>query len=175
MMNYGIALGSNLGDRLAHLRAAVREVLRRVPGSAVTTASPVYETAPVDCPEGSPGFLNAVVEFRIDLSPLELLKVTRQIEADLGRPNAHDHHAPRTVDLDLLYADQTQLNHPDLALPHPRMTQRRFVLQPLAVIRPDLQLPGPEKTCTIREWLEALDSGEPPLQIHQQVWLPEVP
>jgi 2-amino-4-hydroxy-6-hydroxymethyldihydropteridine diphosphokinase len=168
-MKYGIALGSNLGERLDNLRRAVRSLLQRVPGSRVIAASAVYETDPVDCPPGSPGFLNAAIELEADIQPLDLLQRTQAIEAALGRPNEHEHHAPRTVDLDLLYADAVVLNHPDLILPHPRMAQRRFVLQPLADIRPDLLLPGED--LSVREILAQLPtSDEPPPRVYAAQW-----
>lgn len=169
-MKYGIALGSNLGDRLENLRQAVASLLQRVPGSGVIAASAVYETDPVDCPPGSPGFLNAVIELEAELQPLDLLQHTRAIEAALGRPNEHEHHAPRTVDLDLLYADAVVIDHPDLTLPHPRMTQRRFVLQPLADIRADLRLPGEDRS--VQEILARLPtSDEPPPRVYALDWL----
>jgi 2-amino-4-hydroxy-6-hydroxymethyldihydropteridine diphosphokinase len=140
-MRYGIALGSNLGDRLGCLRKAVEEIVMRINRALLVAAAPVYETAPVDCAPGTPSFYNSVIEIEADAEPLEVLHSLQCIEADLGRPNAHLHHAPRTVDLDILYADDFVMNHADLTLPHPRMTQRRFVLRPLADIRPDLVLP----------------------------------
>ncbi len=142
-MRYGIALGSNLGDREWNLREAVRLLLTTVePAPVLTASAPVYETAPVDCPEGSQNFLNTVVELEWDGQPLSLLRAMLAIEEQLGRPNAHAHHAPRTVDLDMLYADDVVMNEPELTLPHPRLAQRLFVLEPLAAIRPDLVLPG---------------------------------
>jgi 2-amino-4-hydroxy-6-hydroxymethyldihydropteridine diphosphokinase len=169
-MIYGIALGSNLGDRMHHLQEAVR-LLRMVhPTLILRAAAPVYETDPVDCPEGSQPFYNTVIEVGCDLAPLDLLREMRAIEVKLGRPAAHGHHAPRTVDLDMLYAGDTVLEHPDLILPHPRMTLRRFVLQPLADIRPQLVLPGDARR--IAQHLDALQSNEPPLRIAQRDWLP---
>lgn len=169
-MKYGIALGSNLGDRLENLRQAVVSLLQRVPGSHVIATSAVYETDPLDCPPGSPGFLNAAIELEAELQPLDLLRHTRAIEAALGRPNEHEHHAPRTVDLDLLYADAVVMDHPDLTLPHPRMTQRRFVLQPLADIRAELRLPGEGRS--VQDILALLPtSNEPPPRVFALHWL----
>lgn len=170
-MIYGIALGSNLGDRMHHLQEAVRHLIMVHPTLILRAAAPVYETEPVDCPEDSQAFYNTAVEVSCDLAPLELLRKMRDVEVKLGRPAEHGHHAPRTVDLDLLYADDATLQHPDLILPHPRMTRRRFVLQPLADIRPDLLLPG--QGLTIRELLEALQSDEPPLRRVRALWLPQ--
>lgn len=141
MARIGISLGSNLGDRLAHLREAVAR-LGPVREGGHLLRSPVYETDPVDCPPGSGAFCNAVVEIESSLAPLELLAFTQSIERDLGRPAVRDRNAPRTIDLDLLYYDQLVLDEPGLVLPHPRMLQRAFVALPLAAIRPDLVSPS---------------------------------
>jgi 2-amino-4-hydroxy-6-hydroxymethyldihydropteridine diphosphokinase len=137
MARVGISLGSNLGDRIVHLRSAI-ERLSPVRLSEHLLLSPVFETEPVDCPEGSGAFYNAVIEIETDLAPLELLAATQAIERALGRPEVRAVNAPRTLDLDLLYYDDLSLEAPGLLLPHPRMFQRAFVLKPLAAIRPDL-------------------------------------
>jgi 2-amino-4-hydroxy-6-hydroxymethyldihydropteridine diphosphokinase len=167
-MNFGIALGSNLGDRLHHLQSALGATLRLVPGAQLLAAAPVYETSPVDCPPGSQSFFNTVIEIAADVEPLKLLQELRRIETELGRPNAHEHHAPRTVDLDLLYAGDVAMRQPELTLPHPRLHQRRFVLQPLADIRPELLLPG--HTQNVAALLAALVSPEPPLRLVTGDW-----
>jgi len=137
MARVGISLGSNLGDRLAHLRAAVAR-LDEVRSTSHRLVSPIFETEPVDCPPGSGAFYNAVVEIETDLAPLDLLAATQAIEGELGRPALHEINAPRSVDLDLLYYGDHVLDLPGLVLPHPRMFVRPFVLKPLAAIRPDL-------------------------------------
>jgi 2-amino-4-hydroxy-6-hydroxymethyldihydropteridine diphosphokinase len=137
MARVGISLGSNLGDRIVHLRSAI-ERLSPVRLSEHLLLSPVFETEPVDCPEGSGAFYNAVIEIETDLAPLELLAATQAIERALGRPEVRAVNAPRTLDLDLLYYDDLSLEAPGLLLPHPLMFQRAFVLKPLAAIRPDL-------------------------------------
>lgn len=172
LTHYGIALGSNLGDRLNNLQQAVEQLLQAQPSAKIIAAAPLYETAPVDCPEGSQAFYNTVFEIAIDLEPLGMLRQIQSLEAFLGRPSEHEHHVPRTVDLDILYADKAVLQHPELILPHPRMTQRRFVMQPLADIRPELILPT--ETYNIAKLLAALDSHEPPLRFVQKEWLPEI-
>jgi 2-amino-4-hydroxy-6-hydroxymethyldihydropteridine diphosphokinase len=141
MARVGISLGSNLGDRIVHLRSAI-ERLSPVRLSEHLLLSPVFETEPIDCPEGSGAFYNAVIEIETDLAPLELLAATQAIERALGRPEVRAVNAPRTLDLDLLYYDDLSLEAPGLLLPHPRMFQRAFVLKPLAEIRPDLVPPG---------------------------------
>jgi 2-amino-4-hydroxy-6-hydroxymethyldihydropteridine diphosphokinase len=168
-MNFGIALGSNLGDRLRNLQAAMQEIMRVTPRTQLRAVAPLYETDPVDCPAGSQTFLNTVVEIDAHVAPLVLLQELRRIEVLAGRPSIHEHHAPRTLDLDLLYADNMVLSHPDLTLPHPRLHERRFVLQPLADIRPALILPG--QTESVLGLLNGLDSPEPPLRLLAREWL----
>lgn len=141
-MRCGIALGSNLGDRLAHLRAGKAAVAPLHTGSAAPRVSPVYETEPVDCEPGTAPYLNAVMEIETDAEPLALLRALQQIERAEGRPAEHGRNASRTLDLDLLYAGETTLRSAELTLPHPRLSERRFVLQPLVDIRPELLLPG---------------------------------
>jgi 2-amino-4-hydroxy-6-hydroxymethyldihydropteridine diphosphokinase len=160
-MEYGIALGSNLGDRLGVLREAV--ALMRGAGVAVLAASRVYETEPVDCPEGSGAFLNAVVVGDSLLEPRALLRELQGIEVRLGRPSGHGFHEPRTVDLDILYAGERVVREDGLELPHPRLGERRFVLEPLADVRPGLVLPGFE--LSVGELLRRLTSDEPPLRV----------
>ena len=163
---YGIALGSNLGDRLDKLKQAVAAIVSLSPKMRLISTAPVYETEPVDCPEGSQSFCNTVIEVEAPFEPLELLKRLRAIEAKLGRPNEHRYHEPRTVDLDILYAGQVLINHPELVLPHPRMTQRRFVMEPLAAFRPALLLPGCD--VDVRTLLAHLTTDEAPLRIIAQ-------
>lgn len=168
MARAGIALGTNLGDRLAHLRAARDRLVSRSPDPASLLQAPIYQAAPVDCPDGSPDFYNTVIELEIDLSPLELLHQTRVIERQLGRSAGAPRNAPRVIDVDLLYLGMERLDSELLTLPHPRLGQRRFVLQPLADIRPSLVLPG--HPGTIAERLRELDSSEPPLTVVRGGW-----
>jgi 2-amino-4-hydroxy-6-hydroxymethyldihydropteridine diphosphokinase len=164
----GIALGSNLGNRLANIQIA-RDVLRTLaaPGTPFLQA-PIYQTAPVGCAEGSPEFYNTAVSFEYAGTPFDLLDRTQEIEARLGRISKSERNAPREIDVDLLYFGQERLNTGALMLPHPRLTQRRFVLQPLGDIQPDLILPGDLRT--IRSHLEILDSTESPLVLVETNW-----
>ena len=162
----GLALGSNLGNRLAHLRDA-RDRLRQLSKGPLLQA-PIYQTAPVACPDGSPDFYNTVVEIRFDSSPRDLLASALDIEAALGRDRSAGPNAPRTIDIDLLYFGDERIADPDLELPHPRLTSRRFVLQPLADIRPGLILP--DDASTIAGHLAHLDSDEPKLVLVQAAW-----
>ncbi|MEI8038494.1 MAG: 2-amino-4-hydroxy-6-hydroxymethyldihydropteridine diphosphokinase [Verrucomicrobiota bacterium] len=173
MARAGIALGSNLGDRLAHLRAACAGLRASAsPGEPVLLAA-IYQTEPRLCPAGSPDFLNTVIEIGFAGTPLELLLVTRALEAKLGRIRGSGPNAPRVIDLDLLYLDDAQCQTDALLLPHPRLSQRRFVLQPLAEIRPDLVLPG--QALTVAELLAALPATEPQLARTSATWLPRAP
>jgi 2-amino-4-hydroxy-6-hydroxymethyldihydropteridine diphosphokinase len=146
-MRAGIALGSNLGDKSALLNQAIGH-LREIHESGDFLLSGFHETEPVDCAPGTPAFLNAVAEIGTSLTPLELLHRLQHEEIRSGRPKNHARNASRTLDLDLLYCDEMTLHDPELDLPHPRMTERSFVMVPLAEIRPDLRLPGWEMTCS---------------------------
>jgi 2-amino-4-hydroxy-6-hydroxymethyldihydropteridine diphosphokinase len=156
MTAFGIALGSNLGDRAAHLRRGLALLLERLQDevSDPVLAGRWYETDPVDCAPGAQAFLNSVVEMTAAVSPEVMHGHLQAVEQLLGRPAVRDKNAPRTLDLDLLYAGDHISDDPKLRLPHPRMHLRRFVLQPLADIRPDLVLPG--HTCSVAAYLTAL-------------------
>lgn len=166
MPRAGIALGSNLGDRMQNLRAAL-EALREIaaPGEPVRIA-PVYQTEPRFCPPGSPQFLNTVVEIGFEGDPLELLENTQAMEIRLGRPRGTERNAPRVIDIDLLYLGDKTFEHGTLHLPHPRIGERRFVLQPLADIRPELMLPGQSKP--VSGMLAHLVTDEPPLVLFEE-------
>ena len=120
---------------LAHLRAAVAG-LREIssPGEPFLIA-PVYQTRPLDCPPGSPDFLNTVVEIGFDGDAHALLACTLMIEERLGRTRGSERNAPRFIDIDLLYLGAEEIDEPGLILPHPRIFERHFVLQPLAESR----------------------------------------
>lgn len=140
MPRVAIALGSNLGDREANIAAAIA-ALRKLatPGEPFLTAS-LHDTAPQDCPPGSPRFLNTVIELQYGGDdPLELLAKTQAIELALGRERKPVRNAPRIIDIDILLFGETSLKHPKLELPHPRIAERPFVLLPLREIRPDFQ------------------------------------
>ena len=130
-----LALGSNLGDRAAQLRAAVASLANTAEVSVVA-ASNVYETAPVGGPEQGP-FLNAVVALDTTLSPHELLALAQRLEADAQRVRA-EHWGPRTLDVDVLLVGDFVVSDPDLVVPHPRMWERGFVLAPLHDVAPEL-------------------------------------
>jgi len=158
-MRTAVALGSNLDDRLANLRAA-RTAVINLPGvTPPILSSAIYETDPVDCEPGAAKFLNAVIEFDYKDQPRDLLKQLKAIENALGRPSNHSRNVSRRIDIDLLYLGNREIETEGLRLPHPRMHERKFVLQPLNDIRPQLVLPGQTKAVT--ELLaEASDSGK---------------
>ena len=125
-----LGLGSNLGDRAAHLRAAVGAL------DDVVAVSPVFETEPVGGPEQGP-YLNLVVEVDTALGARGLLARCAALEAAAGRVR-EERWGPRTLDADVLWVDGEEVAEPDLQVPHPRMWQRRFVLAPMAALAPDL-------------------------------------
>jgi 2-amino-4-hydroxy-6-hydroxymethyldihydropteridine diphosphokinase len=140
-----IAIGSNLGDRLGNLQMA-RDRIRTLDGVTLPTVqSAVYETSPVDCEVGAQKFYNAVIEIGFEKSADELFVALQEIEHALGREPNHRSNVSRTIDLDLLYFGSEERAELPLQLPHPRMTGRKFVLQPLCDIAPDLRLPGQTK------------------------------
>lgn len=162
-----IALGSNLGNRLKHLQDA-RDLLRKLALPGSLRQAPVYQTEPVACPPDSPDFYNTVIEIGYTGTPHDLLDATQAIEFRLGRISSSEVNAPRVIDLDILYFGSDRIDGEILDLPHPRLTSRRFVLQPLADICPELVLPGDQ--VTIAEHLRHLDSNEPPLVSVQATW-----
>ncbi len=131
-----IALGSNLGNREAHLRAAVAAIAARM---RVVAQSPIYETAPWGYTD-QPPFLNQVVAVETDLPPEALLAFLKHLETDLGRQPTF-RYGPRVIDLDILLYDERVLETPALTIPHPRLHERAFVLVPLADLAPDLVHP----------------------------------
>ena len=159
-----VGLGSNVGDRVAHLSAALAE-LRSLPQTRILRQSSLLETAPVGGPAGQGRFLNAVAVLETELLPQSLWSHLSEIEQRLGRERS-ERWGPRTIDLDLLLYDQQLINTAELSMPHPRLAERRFVLAPAAEIAGDLR--DPVSGLTIRELLDELgppSAGEVGLRI----------
>ena len=150
-----VALGSNLGERLASLQGAV-DALRDTPDFFVTGVSPVYETDPVDSPEDAGPFLNAVVLADTTLPAARLMERALAIEDAFERERSDIRNAPRTLDVDLIVVGDRRSNEDFLRLPHPRAHQRAFVLKPWHDLEPDAVFPdrGP-----IAELLQAADTS----------------
>ena len=145
-----IGLGSNMGDRLGYLEAAIK-ALHAKPDIRVLRCSSVYETAPVGLTE-QPHFLNMVIEVATELTPHQLLETMLAAELELGRVR-DVRWGPRTIDLDLLVYGDVSLKTDELELPHPRMTGRGFVLMPLADIASAMDVQGR----TVEAWLKDAD------------------
>jgi 2-amino-4-hydroxy-6-hydroxymethyldihydropteridine diphosphokinase len=147
-----LALGTNLGDRLSNLRAALRSF---APDLEVVADSRVFETPPWGYAT-QPAFLNMVVHTRANLSPEDSLVRLKQLEVELGREQTF-RWGPRLIDLDILFYDDLVLDTPRLVIPHPRLHERAFVLVPLMDIAPDLRHPLLGKT--IRQLLATVDAN----------------
>jgi 2-amino-4-hydroxy-6-hydroxymethyldihydropteridine diphosphokinase len=150
-----LGLGSNVGDRAGHLRAAIAMLGER--GVEVEAVSSAYETEPVGELLDQPDFLNAAIRIRTELQPEALLDLCKAIEAERGRELESPRHAPRPLDIDLLLLGDLRLSTDRLTLPHAQVTSRRFVLVPLLELDPDLALPDGTQ---LAEALAALGPGE---------------
>jgi 2-amino-4-hydroxy-6-hydroxymethyldihydropteridine diphosphokinase len=148
-----LSLGSNLGDRAANLRTAVAQL--DVAGRLLAL-SVIYETQPVDVPN-QPWFMNCMAAIETDMKPRELLKLALQIEAAMGRLRMTDKGA-RKIDIDVVLFGDRVVDEPGLKIPHPAMHQRRFVLEPLVEIAPEVRHPELQKTA--RELLAELPPGQ---------------
>ena len=140
-----VGLGSNLGDSAAALQDAL-DALGRIFGVELTAVSSVYQSAPVGL-SAQPDFLNAVARIQTSLEPGELLEQLLRIETEQGRVRVGERFGPRLIDLDLLLYNETMLQIENLTLPHPRMLERRFVLEPLAELEGDMGLTGGRRLC----------------------------
>ena len=148
-----LALGSNMGNRLANLKAAISNV---TPQMTVKKKSSVYETPPWGFKEQD-AFLNQVIKVKTSLAPEPLLRHLKRLEVALGRvPNFQN--GPRLIDIDILFFDNMIIEPPPLIVPHPRLHERAFVLVPLAEIEPDFIHPILQKS--VSKLLEDLDQSE---------------
>jgi 2-amino-4-hydroxy-6-hydroxymethyldihydropteridine diphosphokinase len=135
-----VGIGSNLGDREGNVRRAL-ELLGADPHIEVVAVSELRETEPVGLLE-QPDFVNAAAQVRTELSPRELLDRLLAVERELGRVRTGERYGPRTIDLDLLLYGQEVVEEPGLTVPHPRLAERRFALEPLLDLDPALSVPG---------------------------------
>ncbi len=135
-----LALGSNLGERMASLQGAVNAIAD-TPDVWVTAVSPVYETAPVDCPPDADNFLNAVVLIDTTLAASRLMDRALAIEDAFDRERGDVPHAPRTLDVDLIVVGDRRSDEESLRLPHPRAHERAFVLRPWLDVEPEAEFP----------------------------------
>jgi 2-amino-4-hydroxy-6-hydroxymethyldihydropteridine diphosphokinase len=148
-----VGLGSNLGDRAATLSRAV-ELLGREPGVEVGAVSTFRETDPVGYVD-QPPFLNGAVAVETSLDPRTLLEVLLAVERELGRTRLGPRFGPRTVDLDLLLVNGLVVDEPGLTIPHPRLHERAFALEPLAELDPDIVVPGRGPVADLLRLLES--------------------
>ncbi len=150
-------MGTNLGDRELNLLRSVAE-LGRLSGSRVTALSTFYEASPVGMPPDTPHFYNGIARLTTVLNPFELLSGLQRIERELFGRKPSSQPTSRYMDLDLLLYGDKIVDRPELVIPHPRMTMRRFVLLPLAEIAPEMKIPGSRST--VSELLAGLISDE---------------
>jgi len=161
-----IAFGGNLGDVRANFASSCGH-LAQINGLTLLDSSPLYRSPP-EGPPGQPDYLNAVVALYADMTAKELLRHLQAIEAQHGRTRSRERRGPRTLDLDLIAYDDTLMQTAHLILPHPRMHERMFVLQPLCDIRPDWRHPALQRTA--RELMAALVAQGVPLLKERQAW-----
>jgi 2-amino-4-hydroxy-6-hydroxymethyldihydropteridine diphosphokinase len=150
-----LGLGSNVGDRRAHLEGAAASL--REHGVDVVASSSVYDTEPVGLVLDQPEFLNACVRIDTELGPQELLDTCKEVERQVGRVAGGVRHGPRVIDVDLLLLDQLEYSSERLTLPHAEVLSRRFVLVPLLELDPELTVPGGVR---LADALAALGPGQ---------------
>jgi 2-amino-4-hydroxy-6-hydroxymethyldihydropteridine diphosphokinase len=157
-----IGIGSNMGDRQAYCQEAVR-FIARFPKTSLIAVSSLYETSPLERTDQE-WFINCVTAVRTTLSPRELLQACQEVEQFLGRKRSV-RFGPRTIDLDILFYGDRVIQGPEVTIPHPRAHQRRFVLEPLAEIAPELEHPTLHKTA-----LQLLQGIKDPQEVRR--WAP---
>ena len=161
-----LALGSNLGDRVDHLTKA-RAAIRMIPGCSLRECSSLFETAAWGSDTPQPDYLNAVIAIDTTLTPLQLWRHTSLIEQAQGRVRNAEKNSSRTLDIDLLLYDDLIINTSDLTLPHPRMHLRKFVLQPLLEIAPNITIPARGAAV---DWLRKIADDDARKLSHNSAW-----
>ena len=155
-MEVGLSLGSNMGDRLKHLENA-KTIILNSPGIVSVAQSHVYEAEPVDVPPEfqALNFLNAILIVKTLIPLPQLMRTFQFMEQKIGRVPNMVVNTPRPMDIDIIYADGLQIQEQHIVIPHPHWQERRYVVQPLCDIRPDLKIPG--QTGTVTEVLAGLN------------------
>lgn len=151
-----LSFGSNLGDKEKHISSAMED-LAKIPSIRLLRISNIYETEPVDMPDGTPAFLNGALEIDTACTAQELLHILKEIEIAHGRVHSNTSgYESRTLDLDIILFGNEIINEPGLIIPHTNMLKRWFVLQPLHDLCPELAIPGTTVTITtaLQEWKE---------------------
>lgn len=164
-----IALGANLGDPVRQILGAVEELERRLGGQGLRVSS-LWRSRPLDCPPGSPDFVNAAVACTLPeapewASPRGMIAMLQALERASGRPDDRQRNAPRLLDLDLLLYGDYRCADPDCIVPHPRALERRFVLEPAAEVAPDRLWPGTDRS--IVQWRDTLREAPDPTGIER--------
>ena len=167
-----VALGANLGDRLASLRRAA-SLISQTPGLKLEAAASLYESAAVGTPAPQPAFLNSVLRVSSTLAPDELMAALLDIECAMGRKR-EERLAPRVIDLDLLLYGELVLDSAELTLPHPRLHERRFVLEPLAELAAELVHPRLERSFAELK-SELATSGQELCRVMGPQWADQTP
>ncbi len=167
MEKVAIALGSNLGDSLTNLQSAREQLCPFYEPDSLRQAS-LYLSKPINCPAGSPDFINTVITFNYPGTSDQLLEITQAIEEKLGRNKGRGINTPRQVDLDILFFGATIVETTRLTIPHPRISSRRFVLEPLAELEPELILPNQQ--VSIKQLLDKKDIQQQTIYKTHNTW-----
>jgi 2-amino-4-hydroxy-6-hydroxymethyldihydropteridine diphosphokinase len=167
-LEYGLALGSNVGNRLKHITSA-RNILDGMPTIELLDSAHVYETDPVGVAEEHKEelYLNTVVIVLTKFAPEEMFDIIHQIESDKGRIRTDERNAPRPLDIDIIYAGRLNFQCDNICIPHIRWASRKFVVQPLADVRSGLLIPG--ETRTVQEILDRLPEN-PKVMPYKENW-----
>lgn len=164
-----LGIGTNLGDRLGHIRRAIHQ-LEKIGEFEITTLSSIYETEPIGY-LNQPNFLNLVCEGRTTLTPTQLLSKTQSIEQGLKRVRTF-RWGPRTIDIDILLFGNRVIEQPDLIVPHPRMLERAFVMVPLAEIAHHVRVPDTKRT--VGEWAELIADQQGIRRVYHRLMINEL-